>query len=78
MVEHSVYVHPGCQAHGIGRALLTAFIAASEDAGIWTIQSGVFPENTASLTLHTGAGLPRPGRARAGRTLTTEPGRDVL
>lgn len=27
VVEHSVYVHPGCQAHGIGRALLAAFIA---------------------------------------------------
>ncbi|MFF4418661.1 GNAT family N-acetyltransferase [Streptosporangium sp. NPDC001559] len=52
VVEHSVYVHPGCQAHGIGRALLEAFIAASEDAGIWTIQAGIFPGNAASLALH--------------------------
>ncbi|MEU7897474.1 GNAT family N-acetyltransferase [Nonomuraea sp. NPDC049152] len=57
VVEHSVYVHPGCQAHGIGRALLTAFIAASEDAGIWTIQTGIFPENAASLTLHQALGF---------------------
>ncbi|MEU4542099.1 GNAT family N-acetyltransferase [Nonomuraea dietziae] len=57
VIEHSVYVHPGCQAHGIGRALLTAFITASEDAGIWTIQTGVFPENTASLTLHQALGF---------------------
>ncbi|MEV2271512.1 GNAT family N-acetyltransferase [Nonomuraea africana] len=57
VIEHSVYVHPGCQAHGIGRALLTAFIAAGEDAGIWTIQTGIFPENTASLTLHQALGF---------------------
>ncbi|SFI61503.1 L-amino acid N-acyltransferase YncA [Streptosporangium canum] len=57
VVEHSVYVHPGCQAHGIGRALLAAFIAGSEDAGIWTIQSGIFPENAASLSLHQALGF---------------------
>ncbi|MFC4533097.1 GNAT family N-acetyltransferase [Sphaerisporangium dianthi] len=57
VVEHSVYVHPGCQAHGIGRALLTALIAASEDAGIWTVQTGIFPENAASLRLHQALGF---------------------
>ncbi|MCK2215213.1 GNAT family N-acetyltransferase [Actinomadura sp. ATCC 31491] len=57
VVEHSIYVHPGCQAHGIGRALLAAFIAAAEDAGVWTIQSGVFPENAASLCLHQALGF---------------------
>ncbi|MFF0775720.1 GNAT family N-acetyltransferase [Nonomuraea wenchangensis] len=57
VVEHSIYVHPGCQAHGIGRALLSAFIAAGEDAGVWTIQSGVFPENVASLALHQALGF---------------------
>ncbi|GAA4231425.1 L-amino acid N-acyltransferase YncA [Streptosporangium album] len=57
VVEHSVYVHPGCQAHGIGRALLAAFIAACEDAGVWTIQSGIFPENAASLSLHQALGF---------------------
>jgi L-amino acid N-acyltransferase YncA/SAM-dependent methyltransferase len=57
VVEHSVYVHPGCQAHGIGRALMSTFIAASEDAGVWTIQSGIFPENAASLSLHQALGF---------------------
>ncbi|GIH25329.1 hypothetical protein Aph01nite_36390 [Acrocarpospora phusangensis] len=57
VVEHSVYVHPGCQAHGIGRALLTAFVAASQDAGVWTIQTGIFPENTPSLALHQALGF---------------------
>ncbi|MGV9775405.1 GNAT family N-acetyltransferase [Streptosporangium sp. NPDC003464] len=68
VVEHSVYVHPGCQAHGIGRALLSAFIAASEDAGVWTIQSGIFPENAASLALHQALGFRVVGtRERIGR-----------
>ncbi|MFI6499889.1 GNAT family N-acetyltransferase [Nonomuraea typhae] len=57
VVEHSVYVHPGCQAHGIGRALLAAFITAAEDAGAWTIQAGIFPENAASLSLHQALGF---------------------
>ncbi|MEU4572313.1 GNAT family N-acetyltransferase [Nonomuraea sp. NPDC023979] len=57
VVEHSVYVHPGCQAHGIGRALLSAFVAATEDAGVWTIQSAIFPENAASLSLHQALGF---------------------
>ncbi|MBF8184812.1 N-acetyltransferase [Nonomuraea sp. K274] len=68
MVEHSIYVHPGCQAHGIGRALLSTFIAAGEDAGVWTIQSGVFPENAASLALHETLGFRVVGtRERLGR-----------
>ncbi|MFG3437215.1 GNAT family N-acetyltransferase [Nonomuraea sp. NPDC047897] len=68
VVEHSIYVHPGCQAHGIGRALLSAFIAAAEDAGVWTIQSGVFPENAASLSLHQALGFRVVGtRERIGR-----------
>jgi hypothetical protein len=42
--------------HGTGRALLDALIACAEAAGIWTIQSGVFPENTVSRALHQAAG----------------------
>ncbi|TMR24297.1 GNAT family N-acetyltransferase [Nonomuraea turkmeniaca] len=57
VVEHCIYVHPGCQAQGVGRELLKTFIAASEDAGVWTIQSGVFRENAASLALHQAAGF---------------------
>ena len=57
VVEHSVYVHPQARGHGVGRALLRALIESTEQAGIWTIQSGVFPENTASLALHTACGF---------------------
>jgi phosphinothricin acetyltransferase len=57
VVEHSVYVAASGRGQGIGRALLDAFIAATQDAGIWTIQSSIFPENTASLRLHKAVGF---------------------
>jgi len=41
----------------VGRALLDALVASTEPAGIWTIQSGVFPENHASIALHLSAGF---------------------
>jgi phosphinothricin acetyltransferase len=68
VVEHSVYVHPAARGRGVGRVLLEALIASTEAAGIWTIQSGVFPENAASLALHERAGFRRVGtRERLGR-----------
>jgi phosphinothricin acetyltransferase len=68
VVEHSVYVRPDVQGRGVGRALLDALIASTEAAGIWTIQSGIFPENTASLALHHAAGFRTLGvRERLGR-----------
>ncbi|MFD8738551.1 GNAT family N-acetyltransferase [Streptomyces sp. NPDC059618] len=68
VVEHSVYVRPDARGRGIGRALLDAFITSTEAAGIWTIQSGVFPENTGSLALHRAAGFRVIGtRERVGR-----------
>ncbi len=68
VVEHSVYVHPDARGRGVGRLLLDALIASTEQAGIWTIQSGVFPENTASLALHAACGFHVVGtRERVGR-----------
>jgi L-amino acid N-acyltransferase YncA/DNA-binding transcriptional ArsR family regulator len=52
VVEHSVYVAPGARGRGVGAALLRTLIDSTEEAGIWTIQAGIFPENTASLRLH--------------------------
>jgi L-amino acid N-acyltransferase YncA len=57
VVQHSIYVHPDAQGLGVGRVLLTALIDSTERAGIWTIQSGIFPENTASLALHHACGF---------------------
>ena len=68
VVEHSVYVDPAAQGRGVARALLDALIASTEADGIWTIQSAVFPENTASLRLHEKAGFRVVGiRERIGR-----------
>jgi L-amino acid N-acyltransferase YncA len=57
VVEHSIYIDPSMHRRGVGRLLLDTLIASTQDAGIWTIQSGVFPENTASLALHRSAGF---------------------
>ncbi|RAO50187.1 Phosphinothricin acetyltransferase [Micromonospora saelicesensis] len=57
VVEHSVYVDPTARGRGVARLLLDALIASTEAAGVWTIQSGVFGENTASLRLHERAGF---------------------
>jgi phosphinothricin acetyltransferase len=57
VVEHGVYVDPAAHRRGVGLALLRGLIASTEAAGIWTIQSQIFPENTASLGLHERAGF---------------------
>ena len=68
VVEHSVYVHPGARGQGVGRQLLATLISSTEEAGIWTIESGIFPENTASAALHRAAGFRTVGtRERVGQ-----------
>lgn len=68
VVEDSVYVDPVSSGAGIGHALLAALIRSTEAAGIWTLQCGIFPENTASLALHQRAGFRVVGvRQRIGR-----------
>ncbi|MFF9765805.1 GNAT family N-acetyltransferase [Streptomyces sp. NPDC014636] len=68
VVEHSVYVHPAARGRGVASALLKALIHSTERAGIWTVQSGIFPENTASLAVHRRAGFRVIGtRERIGR-----------
>jgi len=57
VVEHSVYVAPDGRGRGVGRHLLHALITSTEQAGIWTLQASVFPENTASLRLHHATGF---------------------
>jgi phosphinothricin acetyltransferase len=68
VAEVSIYVAAAAQGEGVGKALLQAAIAASEQAGIWTLQGGIFPENRASVTLHKSCGFREVGvRERLGR-----------
>ncbi len=57
----SIYVDRACTGRGVGRALLAELVAASERAGFWTLQAGIFPENTASIALHERCGFRRLG-----------------
>jgi L-amino acid N-acyltransferase YncA len=64
----SVYVDSSAQGRGVGSALLAALLAASEEAGVWTLLAGVLVENVASLALHERAGFRRIGvQERMGR-----------
>jgi L-amino acid N-acyltransferase YncA len=62
VVEHSVYVAPESRGTGVGRALMEALVTGADAAGLWTIQTSVFPENTASLALHEHVGFRVVGR----------------
>jgi phosphinothricin acetyltransferase len=53
----SVYVQADARGLGVGRALLDALITGAESAGIWTIETGIFPENTVSVRLHERCGF---------------------
>jgi L-amino acid N-acyltransferase YncA len=64
VVEHSVYVKEAVRGRGIGRRLLEELIASTEAAGVWTIQTGVFPENEASVRLHERVGFQVVGRRK--------------
>jgi len=57
VAENSVYVAEHVRGRGVGRTLLEALIAKSEAAGIWMIQTSIFPENRASLALHERCGF---------------------
>jgi len=68
VIEHSVYVDPAAQGRGIGRALLLALLDDARGKGVWTVQSGIFPENETSLAVHAAAGFRVVGtRERLGR-----------
>lgn len=52
VAETSVYVDPRRSGRGLGSALLGALAEASEQAGYWTLEAGIFPENEASVRVH--------------------------
>lgn len=62
VAEVSVYVGEAARGKRIGSVLLAELIRSSEAAGIWTLQSSIFPENTASVRLHERHGFRLMGR----------------
>lgn len=62
VAEVSVYIHENYRGRGIGAKLLDMLVHESENNGIWTLQAGIFPENTASLEIHKKAGFRILGR----------------
>jgi L-amino acid N-acyltransferase YncA len=57
VAEESVYVADSARGQGIGRALLGDLVTQADEAGIWTIQTSIFPENVASVALHRACGF---------------------
>lgn len=64
VAELSLYVAAGHRGKGIGSELLKAVIRSTEEADIWTLQGGIFPENTASLSLVRKHGFREIGRRK--------------
>ncbi len=68
VAEVSLYVSAACRGEGIGRQLLSQIIWESEQHGLWTLQAGIFPENKASVAVHSQCGFREVGyRERIGQ-----------
>ena len=77
VAEVSIYVAAAARGRGIGLRLLSELVKASEQAGIWTLQAGIFADNDASVRLHERCGFRIVGtRERLGQLKGTW--RDVL
>lgn len=57
VAEVSVYIGADHRGKGVGNKLMQELIKSSEQNNIWTLQAGIFPENTASLQLHQNNGF---------------------
>jgi L-amino acid N-acyltransferase YncA/DNA-binding transcriptional ArsR family regulator len=55
--DTSVYVGEGFRGRGVGTVLLHRQVTAADAGELWTLQTSIFPENRASLTLHHSAGF---------------------
>lgn len=64
VAEVSVYVGENMRGRGVGSLLLDALVTQSESVGIWTLQASIFPENSASVSLHKSCGFREVGTRR--------------
>lgn len=56
VAETSIYVNEDHRGRGVGKALIRKQVMAADEAGLWTLQTSIFPENRASIALHQSAG----------------------
>ena len=57
VAEVSVYVAVNFRGKGVGKLLLAKLAEESEAIGLWTLQSGIFPENAGSIKIHEQCGF---------------------
>ncbi|MBC7556953.1 MAG: N-acetyltransferase [Chryseobacterium sp.] len=62
VAEVSIYLTAKAQGKGLGQILLKKLILSSEENRFWTLQSGIFPENEASIAVHHKLGFVTVGR----------------
>jgi phosphinothricin acetyltransferase len=55
--ENSIYIAESARGRGVGRVLLERLVERAEAEGFWTIETGIFPENEASVALHVACGF---------------------
>ena len=68
VAETSIHVGDGLRGRGVGKALIHRQVTAADDAGLWTLQTAIFPENRPAIALHRSAGFRTLGlRERIGR-----------
>jgi len=73
VAEVSIYISGISRGLGVGKLLMEQLIIESEKEGLWTLQSGIFPENEASIQLHKTMGFRYIGkREKIGRTIEGE------
>lgn len=78
VAEISLYIAPKHWGKGVGTMLLKKMISCSEENGFWTLHSGIFPENTASLALHKKCGFREIGRQEKVGRMPDGTWRDVV
>ena len=79
VAELSIYIHNQFHGLGLGQKLMEIVIDDAEKNGIWMLQSGIFPENIASIKLHEKLGFRHVGyREKIGQMPGTNKWRDIL
>lgn len=57
VAETTIYIAKNHQGKGLGKRLLAHLVTESENAGFWTLQARIFPQNTSSIELHKSLGF---------------------